>query len=145
TLTGWAPRAPVLARRLAAYACGATLAVQPAIAHAATADVPVVRAPATATTTTSAPAPEIAPEPAVTDAPAPPPVATPVSANYLVAPGDNLWRIAAAELTRRTGATPDEDAIARYWRAVVDANRSTLRSGEPSLIYPGELVVLPAP
>jgi len=27
---------------------------------------------------------------------------------------------------------------------VVDANRATLRSGDPSLIYAGEIVVLPA-
>jgi nucleoid-associated protein YgaU len=71
-------------------------------------------------------------------------VATP-STYHVVVPGDNLWRIAAAELTRRSTTAPDAGAIARYWRTVVEANRATLRSGDPGLIFPGELVVLPAP
>jgi hypothetical protein len=61
----------------------------------------------------------------------------------VVRPGDNLWVIARAELGRRTGTTPDDGEVARYWHAVVDANRTTLRSGNPSLIFPGEIVALP--
>jgi nucleoid-associated protein YgaU len=60
-----------------------------------------------------------------------------------VRPGDNLWRIARAEFIGRSDAHPRDDAIVRYWRLVIDANRPTLRSGNPSLIFPGELVTLP--
>ncbi len=42
-------------------------------------------------------------------------------------------------------ALPDDATIARYWQAVIAANRTTLRSGDPNLIFPGELVTLPPP
>jgi nucleoid-associated protein YgaU len=58
--------------------------------------------------------------------------------------GDNLWQIARAEVIRAGGADGPADAqIAPYWQRVVAANRSTLRSGDPSLIFPGEVVTLP--
>ena len=136
-----AARAPGRARRLAAYVCGVLLAGTPAVAHAdsSTPDEPVVRAPASVT----APAPAPVAEPAVAQPVTAAPIGAPVSTQHLVVTGDNLWRIASAELERRTGLRPDDDAIARYSRAVVDANRATLRSGDPSLVYPGELVILP--
>jgi hypothetical protein len=31
----------------------------------------------------------------------------------------------------------------RHWLVVIAANRSTLRSGDPSLIFPGEIVTVP--
>ena len=63
---------------------------------------------------------------------------------HVVQPGDNLWRIAREELAAgRDGEPPDELSIARYWHQVVAANSGTLRSGNPSLIYAGELVALP--
>jgi nucleoid-associated protein YgaU len=62
----------------------------------------------------------------------------------VVRAGDNLWRIARAEVVQRSHASdPDGAAVARYWRLVIAANRSTLRSGDPSLIFPGEIVTLP--
>jgi hypothetical protein len=33
--------------------------------------------------------------------------------------------------------------VTRYWLRVVEANRPNLRSGDPDLIYPGEIVILP--
>jgi hypothetical protein len=54
-----------------------------------------------------------------------------------------LWLIAKAEVARRSSGTAAEGQVARYWRLVVAANRATLRSGDPSLIYPGEIVTLP--
>jgi len=77
-----------------------------------------------------------------TDVPTPP--APPHhDGRVVVRPGDNLWAIARAELIRSTGARPDDRHVARYWRSVVEANRDTLRSGNPSLIFPGEIVSLP--
>jgi hypothetical protein len=105
------------------------------------------------TTTTTVPAP-----PRAADAPgAPPPTAdasTPKSApapaapevhrgRVVVRPGDNLWVIARDALVRTAGASPDDARIARYWHAVIEANRSTLRSGNPALVFPGEIVTLP--
>jgi len=63
----------------------------------------------------------------------------------VVRAGDNLWLIARNALTRDGARRPSESEIARYWRAVITANRSTLRSGDPSVIFPGEIVSLPPP
>ena len=64
--------------------------------------------------------------------------------------GDNLWRIASDRVSRATGTASDDapndvpnDAIARYWQRLIAANRTTLRSGDPSLIFPGEVITLP--
>jgi hypothetical protein len=63
---------------------------------------------------------------------------------HVVQPGDNLWQIARAEAVRAGGTDRPADAqIAPYWRRVIAANRTTLRSGDPSLIFPGEVVALP--
>jgi nucleoid-associated protein YgaU len=153
---------PAIVQRAAGLACGATMLLAPSVAHAASeppttvrvTEEPVVRAPATTTTTaptaTSAPTTPTITDPAlVAPAPAPAPVVAPpprlaAPSTHVVQPGDNLWRIAAAELSRVHGdATPSDGAIVPYWRAVIDANRATLRSGDPSLIYPGEIVALP--
>jgi nucleoid-associated protein YgaU len=65
-------------------------------------------------------------------------------AGYVVQPGDHLWAIAEQVLMLRTGrgVIPDHD-IAPYWRRLIEANRSSLRSGDPDLIYPGELLTIP--
>jgi hypothetical protein len=90
-------------------------------------------------------------------APAPvssaPPSATPstrpstVAQQYVVVPGDDLWSIATRQLARHRGvdgASLDAHDVAPYWVAVVEANRATLRSGNPNLIYSGETLALPA-
>ena len=146
---------PRLVRRVAGVTCTASVVLTPGAATAATvepslarppasADEPFVRAPQDPT--------EVAPVDPVTPPPAPmtntEPSAAPITAtrSHVVVQGDNLWRIAAAELSRVTGdANPSDGAIVPYWRRVVDGNRATLRSGDPSLIYPGEIVTLPAP
>jgi hypothetical protein len=155
-IAGWAPP---LARGILQAALVGTWVVVPTVAYAAPAtplvvevspagrlvpppatrsalDAPVVRAPQT---TSPAPASPGAPHPAPT--PAAPRVP---DRAYVVRPGDNLWRIARAEVMRAGGGThPDGAMIDRYWRRVILANRATLRSGDPSLIYTGELVTLP--
>lgn len=147
--------APGFVRRAHGLACGATVALasmHPAIASAATTphagaaeaayEVPVVRAPDAGTSSR-------ADEPVVR-APVPPPAAAPSSREHspprthVVVPGDNLWRIAAAEVARVDGTERAADAaVLPYWRALVDANRATLRSGDPAVIVPGEVITLP--
>lgn len=112
--------------------------------------------------TTPAPPPDPAPGPApsapapaaagVPEAPGPaaPPPAPAASAPpaHTVVRGDSLWSIAAAHLAsstgREVGAIPVAE-LALYWVRVCDANRANLRSGDLDLIYPGEVVTLPAP
>jgi LysM repeat protein len=75
-----------------------------------------------------------------------PSVASSPSDLHVVVAGDNLWSIAEETLGASTGEPLNQlgDArIAAYWTAVVRVNRPHLRSGNPSLIYPGESVSLP--
>lgn len=82
------------------------------------------------------------------DPPPPPPPDPPPAADLappgapavrIVAPGDNLWAIAAAQ----AGEDASLVEIHAYWQALVEANRERLRSGDPDLIHPGERLVLP--
>jgi hypothetical protein len=60
--------------------------------------------------------------------------------------GDNLWTISrdhlAAVTNRRSIDLPDHE-IARYWLRVIAINRGSLQSGDPDVIFPGELIMLP--
>lgn len=58
----------------------------------------------------------------------------------VVEKGDHLWKISARHLDERAS----NGEIAPYWRRVVEVNTPQLRSGDPDLIYPGEVVQLPA-
>jgi nucleoid-associated protein YgaU len=60
-----------------------------------------------------------------------------------VVAGDHLWAIAGRRLTEVRGQAPDEGEHAGYWVRLVDANRGRLRSGDPDLIFPGEVIELP--
>ncbi len=132
--------APVFVRRFTGVAIAGAIVVTPALpAVAANApkaavahDEPVVRA---LTERTPAPSPAPPLQPARRTGPR----------SHVVRRGDNLWRIARDELVARGAGTPDDSAVARYWRLVVAANAGTLRSGNPGLIYPGEIVALPEP
>lgn len=67
---------------------------------------------------------------------------------YTVETGDNLWTIAATRLAsaRRVAVHDLADGdVATYWVRVVEANRATIRSGNPNRIYAGEVIVLPSP
>lgn len=66
-----------------------------------------------------------------------------VAAERTVRPGDHLWGIAAGHLREALGRSPSDAELATYWAHVVDVNRSGLRSGDPDLIFPGELVICP--
>jgi hypothetical protein len=65
------------------------------------------------------------------------------TAGYVVVSGDSLWLIAARIVAPPSPSTSDVPAIAPYWRLLVEANRDSLRSGDPNLIFPGESVRLP--
>lgn len=62
-------------------------------------------------------------------------------ATHVVAPGDNLWGIAAARLG---GAGTTAREVHAYWVRLIAANRDHLRSGDPDLVHPGEVLLLPA-
>lgn len=89
------------------------------------------------------PAPEVSLPVVVSGGVATPSVATTVE--YTVERGDNLWSIAANHLANLIGPDPSLTQVDGYWRTVIAANRDTLRSGDPNLIYPGEIITLPAP
>lgn len=63
--------------------------------------------------------------------------------DYRVAAGDHMWNIARRLLTLSMPAPPATGQIASYWVDLVEANRETIRSGDPDLIYPGETLFLP--
>jgi hypothetical protein len=87
------------------------------------------------------------PEPAGPPAAPVAPVAPVVdAAEVVVAPGDNLWVLAARHLAAARGGPTSELSdgdVAPYWVRVCDANRERLTSGDPNLVFPGERVVLP--
>jgi nucleoid-associated protein YgaU len=103
-------------------------------------DQPVVRASGPPATTAPAPAPVPRTIPPPSE-----PAPSPLPSRLVVRSGDNLWLIARTSLAQASGRRPDVAEIARYWREVIDANRGTLRCGDPSVIFPGEIVTLPAP
>lgn len=86
-------------------------------------------------------------EPAAAEAPPEPPrprpVPTEAPSTVTVEPGDNLWLIAERRLAQVLGHPPQDAETAPYWLKVVEANRHRLRSGDPDLVYPGEVVALP--
>ena len=57
--------------------------------------------------------------------------------------GDNLWTMCRRHLTGVLGRRPTNEEIAPYWRMVIAANQPHLISGNPDLIYPGEVIALP--
>jgi len=59
--------------------------------------------------------------------------------SVVVVEGDHLWKISA----RHLGKEVSNEEIAPYWRVVIDVNLPRLTSGDPDLIYPGEVVELP--
>jgi nucleoid-associated protein YgaU len=68
-------------------------------------------------------------------------VATPSTPamTVVVVAGDHLWKISARHLET---VAPDR-GVGPYWREVVTVNTPSLRSGDPDLIYPGEVIEMP--
>lgn len=57
--------------------------------------------------------------------------------------GDNLWKISARHIEAHLRRSAETSEVSRYWRRVVAGNRESIRSGNPDLIYPGEVISLP--
>lgn len=93
--------------------------------------------------------PVTAPEAEAMELPAPDPragVSLPIaqtSETYLVQRGDNLWSIAASIIVSDLGRRPTDLEVAPYWRKLIVLNLPHLSSGDPDLIYAGELLELP--
>lgn len=62
---------------------------------------------------------------------------------YVVQPGDSMWSVSADHVRRSQAGPVSGTEVMRVWRQVVDLNRDRIRSGDPDLIYPGEILVLP--
>jgi nucleoid-associated protein YgaU len=60
-----------------------------------------------------------------------------------VHPGDHLWSISETRLEKEAQRQVPDEVIARYWRTVIARNQPRIRSGDPDLIYPGEVILLP--
>lgn len=60
----------------------------------------------------------------------------------VVAPGDSLWSLAAARLTRLRGHRPSDSQIAAEWPRWYAANRFVI-GGDPDLIQPGQHLLVP--
>jgi hypothetical protein len=101
--------------------------------------------PATSTTT----APPVTSTMSTTQAPKPPQPATGAidrDAIWIVGPGDSFWSIAVEQLTTAQRPDPDERDVTRYWRRLIDANRTGLIDpANPDLLVPGQRLVLPDP
>lgn len=91
--------------------------------------------------------------PATIPVAAPPPTAPPtepepraepehLDARHRVVAGEHLWGIAET-VVRSRGRAADPGAVDRYWRALCDANRDRLASGDPNIVLPGEELDLP--
>jgi nucleoid-associated protein YgaU len=63
--------------------------------------------------------------------------------SVVVEPGDHLWKISASHLRQQLHRDADDAEIWPYWREVIAANVAGLRSGDPDLIFPGEVIALP--
>jgi nucleoid-associated protein YgaU len=65
------------------------------------------------------------------------------SETVIVEPGMSFWSIAAEALVD-AGRPSDDASVSRYWRRVIDANRSRLVAPDnPDLLLPGQVLVLP--
>jgi hypothetical protein len=66
------------------------------------------------------------------------------SGSYTVVSGDNFWNIAKTQVQSSLGRAPSNAETANYWVKLIDSNKSNIRSGDASLIFPGEVFTLPA-
>ena len=67
---------------------------------------------------------------------------------WVIQPGDDLWSLAARALGAEPGPEAGPEAateIGPYWLRVIEANRARLPDpADPSLLFPGDTILLPA-
>jgi hypothetical protein len=75
---------------------------------------------------------------------APPSISVRAAAHLevVVTEGDHLWGLAERRVSSVLGRPAADHEIAPYWREVISSNPE-IRSGDPDVIYPGEVIVLP--
>ncbi len=64
-------------------------------------------------------------------------------AKVTVQSGDNLWLMCRRHLLHELGHRPTSGEIAPYWLRVIARNQPVLISGNPDLIYAGEVIEMP--
>lgn len=107
-----------------------------------------IASPAMAGPAQGNPTPVYVPTPAGDPTPAPevPDLQTaPLSAPemlYVVTEGDSLWSIAETTV-ESIDPNASGSRVADYWRRLIEANISALQSGDPNVIFPGEVLALP--
>ncbi len=69
-------------------------------------------------------------------------VTTPLGISHLVVPGDSYWRIADERLTSQLDHDPSPREVYELTRDLVDSNATRLGHRDPTLLLPGELVVV---
>lgn len=65
-----------------------------------------------------------------------------VPTTHVVMPGESLWSLAEAAIAS-TGAGPDVEAVGSCWVRLVEMNGLRLASGDPDVVWPGEVVDVP--
>lgn len=70
---------------------------------------------------------------------------SPRDESVVVKPGDHLWKISQSHLEASLERPAQPGEVVPYWLAVIETNRGRLASGDPDLIYPGEVITLPSP
>jgi len=104
---------------------------------------PLPPAPAAPPVPPPLPAPPAAP---VVPLVSPSPPAPAAQNTHTVSRGEHLWSIAAMTTAARAGRPVESLSpadVAPFWARLVERNRARLRSGDPSLVYPGEDLELP--
>ena len=70
--------------------------------------------------------------------------APPAATNqYTIVEGDNFWAIAHARLSHHLDRVATDAEITPYWVELVRLNAAAIQSGNPDLVYPGEVIALP--
>lgn len=74
------------------------------------------------------------------------PTTPPVTSTWTVRPGDDFWTIAEMVVGAGSASGESTSVVGGYWLQLMAANRSRLPDPtDPSLLFPGQVLVLPPP